>query len=223
MKLVKVKTPKADLAQHYKRNLMVSIIATLFIMILVFRVQFNPETEIQLEERDQEVIQMEEIIQTEQITTPPPPERPRSPEVVPDDEIVEDQVFDFEFDPDEDIADLPPPPPPPEGEEDNGEPEIFESVEEMPRIRGGMDALYDALEYPELAQRAGVEGRVVVQFVIDENGQVHDPVVVRGVGAGLDEAAVRAIKSIEFIPGRQRGRAVSVRYTIPVNFRLDDA
>ncbi len=221
MKLVKIKTPKADIARYYKRNLMVSIIATLILMILVFRVQFNPESEIQLEETEQEVIEMEEIIQTDQVETPPPPERPRDPEIVPDDEIVEDEVFDFEADPDDGAQDLPPPPPPEEEEEDE-EPEIFESVEDMPQIRGGMDALYDALEYPDLAQRAGVEGRVVVQFVITEEGEVRDPQVVRSAGAGLDEAAIDAIKTLEFEPGRQRGRAVSVLYTIPVNFRLDD-
>ena len=165
MKLIKIKTPKADIARHYKRNLMVSIIATLIIMILVFRVQFNPESEINLEDSDQEVIEMEEIIQTEQVTTPPPPERPRSPEVVPDDEIIEDEAFDFEADLDEGAGDLPPPPPPTDEEEEEEEPEIFESVEDMPQIKGGMDALYDALEYPELAQRAGVEGRVVVQLI----------------------------------------------------------
>ncbi len=223
MKLVKVKSPKADIASHYKRNFLLSVIATLILMILIFRIQFNPEADMQIEEEDQEIIEMEEVIQTEQEHTPPPPERPSDPEVVPDDEIVEDDVFDFEGDVDDGAGDLPPPPPPEDDEEEEEELEYFESVEDMPEIVGGMDALYDVLEYPEIAKQAGVEGRVVVQFIIDENGNVIDPQVVQGVGAGLDEAAVEAIQQVEFEPGRQRGRPVAVQYTIPVNFRLEDA
>lgn len=222
MKLIKIKTPKADIARHYKRNFLISVIATMILMILIFRIQFNPTTQMQIEEEDQEIIEMEEIIQTEQQDTPPPPERPQTPEEVPDDEIVEDMTFDFEGDPEGDAGDLPPPPPP-EDEEEEQEPEYFESVEDMPEIIGGMDALYEVLEYPEIARMAGVEGRVVVQFIIDEEGNVQNPQVIQGVGAGLDEAAVDAIQAVEFEPGRQRGRPVPVQYTIPVNFRLDDA
>lgn len=218
-KLVHIKTNQADLASHYKRDFMVSVIMVLLILIAIFRIEFNPQVEIKLSERQQDIIQLEDIIQTSQTNLPPPPPRPRLPEQVPNETIVEDDVFNFDFE-QTDIT-LPPPPPPASAEAEEDEPEFFVSVEQMPYIIGGMDALYRALEYPELARRAGIEGRVVVQFIIDEKGNVHNPRVVRGAGAGLDEAAVRAIMQISFEPGRQRGRAVPVQYTIPVNFQLD--
>ncbi|MEX0595435.1 MAG: energy transducer TonB, partial [Candidatus Paceibacterota bacterium] len=64
---------------------------------------------------------------------------------------------------------------------------------------------------------------VVVQFIIDEEGNVNDPVVVRGIGGGCDEEAVRAVSKAKFIPGKQRGKPVRVRYSLPVTFRLDNS
>ncbi len=221
MALIKIKTPNADIAKNYKRNFMISVAATLILLIIIFRVQFNPEAGMQVEEVEREVIQMEDIIQTEQEHQPPPPERPRTPEVVPDDQIVEDEIFDFEGDIDDGPGDLPPPPPPPEEEEEEEELEYFEVVEDMPEIIGGMDALYDVLEYPEMARRAGVEGTVAVRFIVDEQGNVINPEIMRGVGAGLDEAALNAVQQVSFNPGRQRGRPVPVRFTIQIRFQLD--
>lgn len=220
MKLIKIKRPEADLADKYRHNFLVSVIIVLSVLILIFKVQLDFKSELNLSEREQRVIQLEDIIQTQQDFTPPPPQRPRIPEAVPNDEIAEDTFFDFDFDVNE-SSPLPPPPPAPRDEEEDDEPEFFVAVEQMPSIIGGMEALYAVLEYPRIARLAGVEGRVIVQFIIDENGNVINPQVIRGVGAGLDEAAVQAIQSVRFEPGRQRGRAVPVQYTIPVNFQLD--
>lgn len=219
-KLVYTKSPQADLTRYYKRDFMVSVILVLILLIIAFRVQFNPNVEIQITEREREIIQLEDIIQTQQETLPPPPRRPRLPAVVPDEVVVEDTFFDFDFD-QPDLPLLPPPPPVAAGGEEEQEPEFFIAVEQMPTIIGGTDALYSILEYPDLARRAGIEGRVIVQFIIDEEGNVIDPYIIRGVGAGLDEAALRAVSQLKFEPGRQRGRAVRVQYTIPVTFRLD--
>lgn len=90
----------------------------------------------------------------------------------------------------------------------------------MPVLLGGMSAVYRNLRYPEIARNAGIEGRVVIQFVIDEQGNVVDPRVVRGIGGGCDEAALEAVKQLQFSPGRQRGRPVKVRYSLPIMFRL---
>ncbi len=220
-KLVHTKSPQADLTRYYKRDFMVSVILVLILLIIAFRVQFNPSVEIKITEREREIIQLEDIIQTRQETLPPPPRRPRLPAVVPNEVIVEEAYFDFDFD-QPDMPLLPPPPPvAPGAEEEEEEREFFIAVEQMPTIIGGTEALYRILEYPELARRAGIEGRVIVQFIIDEEGNVIDPYVIRGVGAGLDEAALRAVSQLKFEPGRQRGRAVRVQYTIPVTFRLD--
>ncbi len=74
--------------------------------------------------------------------------------------------------------------------------------------------------YTEIARRAGVEGTVYIQAKINKNGDVIDAIVIKGLGAGLDEEALNAVKSTIFIPGKQRGRAVNVKMTIPIKFVL---
>jgi len=115
-------------------------------------------------------------------------------------------------------ASQPPPPPPPV----QPEPEVFIVVEKMPEPVGGMKAIFEAIRYPKEARDAGVEGRVVVQFTVDEQGNVTEPKVIRGIGSGCDEAAVAAITSVKFTPGMQRGRAVKVQFQLPIVFRLGD-
>lgn len=94
-------------------------------------------------------------------------------------------------------------------------------VEQMPELIGGLSAIQQTLRYPEAAEEAGVEGRVIVQFTVDEEGRVTDARVVRGIGMGCDEAAVEAVKLARFKPGMQRGRPVKVRMSLPVTFRID--
>jgi protein TonB len=109
-----------------------------------------------------------------------------------------------------------PPPPPP----DAPVPEVFIVVEQMPEPIGGMKAIYDRIQYPQAAKDARIEGRVVIQFIVDEQGNVIEPTVLRGIGGGCDEAALNAIKGVKFNPGMQRGRAVKVQLQIPIVFRL---
>ncbi|MEX2405249.1 MAG: energy transducer TonB [Candidatus Paceibacterota bacterium] len=71
-----------------------------------------------------------------------------------------------------------------------------------------------------MARKAGVEGRVIVQFIVNEQGQVTEPTVVQGIGAGCDEEAVRAVQTAQFTPGMQRGQPVKVRMSLPISFRL---
>lgn len=95
-------------------------------------------------------------------------------------------------------------------------------VEQMPELIGGLEALQVQLKYPTIAKRAGIEGRVILQFVVDEQGQVVDPKVLKGIGGGCDEEAVRALRQARFEPGRQDGQPVNVMMSIPVTFKLDD-
>lgn len=97
---------------------------------------------------------------------------------------------------------------------------IYTVVDEMPEIVGGLSSLYSQIEYPRQAIRQGVEGRVFLQFVVDESGNVVDPAVLRDIGAGCGEAAVEAIKKVKFTPGKQNGTPVKVKFSLPVSFEI---
>ena len=115
------------------------------------------------------------------------------------------------------------PPPPPSPGEPGVEDDFFVVVEEMPELIGGLASLQSDLRYPEMARRAGIEGRVYVQFIVNENGDVEDPRVIRGIGGGADEAALEAVREAKFKPGVQRGRPVRVQYSLPIVFRLSNS
>ena len=103
--------------------------------------------------------------------------------------------------------------------------EVFISVEQMPQFPGGEAALLKYLSshinYPPMAAESNIQGRVVVQFVVDKTGKVGEVTVIRSVDKELDREAVRVCKSLpKFVPGRQNGQPVSVWYTLPVTFKL---
>jgi TonB family protein len=149
-------------------------------------------------------------------------DRPPVPVEVPNDEIIDDAELNLDASLDLDMAlDLPPPPAARKVVEDE-EPEIFLVVDQDPELIGGLEGLQRSIRYPEIARKAGIEGRVFVQFVVDENGNVLDPVVTRGIGGGCDEAALEAVRNAKFKPGKQRGLAVKVQYSLPLTFRLQN-
>lgn len=97
---------------------------------------------------------------------------------------------------------------------------LVDVADVQPVLIGGLAALQRGVVYPEAERRAGAQGRVIVQFVVDEAGAPTDIQVVRSVSSGLDSAAVVAVQDARFTPGLQEGRAVKVRFTLPVTFRL---
>jgi protein TonB len=218
------KKPKADLRRTYQLFMQIGMVIALALLIAAFRVHFDPETELNVEIQGPEVVQMEQIEQTKQVAKPPPPPRPPVPIEVPNDEVLEEDILDIDAEISFEMpADLPPPPPPPVREEvveEEPEPEIFMVVEEMPELLGGIQDLQGKISYPEIAKKAGVEGMVVIQFVVDETGSVADPVVVKGIGAGCDEEALRVVQQAKFKPGKQRGKPVKVRFSLPIRFKL---
>ena len=116
----------------------------------------------------------------------------------------------------------PPPPPAPKPEVSN---KVFDVVEEMPHFPGGPAALQAFLssntKYPVVAQENGVQGRVIVSFVVERDGSITDVRVVRSVDPSLDREASRVVRSMpRWSPGKQNGSAVRVKYTVPVVFRL---
>ena len=114
---------------------------------------------------------------------------------------------------------------PTEKKEESEEQVIFQVVEEMPSFPGGMKEcmifLAKNIKYPVEAQKAGIEGRVIVQFVVDKDGSITDTKVVRGVSPEIDAEALRVLDVMpKWNPGKQRGKAVAVKYTLPMMFRL---
>ena len=216
--MIERKKPNADLRRFYGVLYQLGLIIALVIFIAAVRFEFrsSPPDEIVLNE--QEIVEMEEIIQTRQMETPPPPPRPPVPVEVPNDEIIED--IDINIDADLSLdgpLNLPPPPPPAEDEED-----FFTVVENMPELIGGLAGLQSSIIYPEMARKAGIEGRVFLQFIVNERGEVENPRVIRGIGGGCDEEALKAIQKAKFKPGLQRGRPVRVQYNLPVVFKLQN-
>lgn len=207
-------------------TLMAGLILSLGSLIVLMRADLSVSAdEAEFELAQQEIVQMEEIKQTTQEMKAPPPPRPPVPVEVPNDVIFEDVELDLDvtLDLDAEILDIPPPPPIPVAEEVEEEPEIFVVVEQMPVMIGGTARMYELLDYPEIARQAGMEGMVVVQVVITPEGLPKDPVMARSAGDVLDNAAVEAVMKLTFEPGKQRGKAVSVRLAIPIRFRLKDA
>ena len=106
----------------------------------------------------------------------------------------------------------------------NGDP-VHMTVEQNPEFLGGYDGmlkfLKDKLTYPTLAQQSGIQGTVFVQFIVTKTGEISNVRILRGIGGGCDEEAVRIVKNMpKWIPGRQNGEAVSVMFQIPVKFQL---
>ena len=103
------------------------------------------------------------------------------------------------------------------------QPDVFEVVEVVPQLIGGIEGLAGRVKYPEMARRAGIEGKVFVQFVVDEKGGVQQARCVRSPNDLLCEAAIRAVEGSRFSPGMQEGEPVKVRFTLPVDFKLRDS
>ncbi|MEM6325571.1 MAG: energy transducer TonB [Bacteroidota bacterium] len=231
------KTPEADLKRKYPLYIQIGAVVSLLLLLAFVNAPISTGNEIEVLEDTQEIIEVEDIEQTRIVEPPPPPPpAPPPPQEVPDDAVIEDEIIeeiDMDFDdvvpppagppappapPPPPPSDEPPPPPPPEPEPQ--EPEIFEVVEQQPELIGGLEGLQGRVEYPEMARRAGVEGKVFIQFVVDEQGRVSQAVCARSPNEMLCDAAIAAVQESQFRPGMQRGRPVKVRYTLPVDFKL---
>lgn len=213
--------PEKNLRNYYTIFLEVGLILALLILTVLARVQFTAEeVDIPVLE-EQEVIEMEEIVQTKQIERVPAPPRPPVPVAVPNDEIIEEIEININAELDFNATlELPPAPPQQAEENQDEEEDFFVLVEQMPELIGGLGSLQSEIQYPERAIRANIEGRVYVRFIVNEKGEVENPEVVRGIGGGCDEEALRVVKMAKFKPGLQRGIPVRVQYNLPVIFRI---
>lgn len=214
-----------SLRTQYYFHLEIGLLLSLALLIVAFHLDLSTEQDFRVQMNEQETVEMKRIQQTKQEAEPPPPPRPPVPVEVPNTEVVEQQdvTFDASLDIDQalDVRQRPSTPSnETETEEKEEQKEIFVAVEESPELIGGMDALQKAAEYPRMAKKAGIEGRVIVQFIVDENGNVQNPKVIRGVHKLLNEVAIEAVKKQKFKPGKQRGRPVKVQMALPVTFTL---
>ena len=136
-------------------------------------------------------------------------------EIVEDDVVIEDEIEIEDTESDEDLEIV---------EEDDEE--VFMVVENMPEFPGGdlglMKYIQKNVKYPPIAKEYNITGKVYISFVVDRSGSVTNVKVVRGVDKNLDAEAVRVIKSLpKYKPGKQRGKAVKVMFTVPINFTLN--
>jgi len=209
------KNPEANLKLKYRKVFELSMVIALFIMLVTFQILRAISMETEEAETPEIQIEVADIPPTEQIKKPPPPPKPSIPIPTESEDVPEDFTIEQT---DLDLSDIPAPPPPPE---DDGEVNIFVAYDEPPRPVGGFAAIQKALEYPEIARKAGVEGKVFVQVLVSEKGRVVDTRIVKSLGhAGCDQAAIDAIRSVEWKPALQRDKPVKVWVSIPVIFRL---
>ncbi|MAT56702.1 MAG: energy transducer TonB [Melioribacteraceae bacterium] len=93
-------------------------------------------------------------------------------------------------------------------------------AEQMPEPVGGLQEIYAKIKYPEIAKKAGVQGKVFIMAMINENGTVDDVKVIKGIGGGCDEAASAAVKSSKFTSAKNKGQAVKVKLSLSIEFKL---
>jgi len=212
------KNPKVDLEKKRVLFLQIALVVTLLLVFAAFEYKSYQKNAYDLGALSLDDLEEEIIPITKQEVKPPPPPPP-PPEII---EIVEDEVEieeeleieDTESDEDEIIIE----------EEDDDE--FFMVVENMPVFPGGdlglMKYIQKNVRYPAIAKEYNITGKVYVSFIVDKQGKVTNVKIVRGVDKNLDAEAVRVVKSLpKYTPGKQRGKAVRVMFTIPINFTLN--
>ena len=223
------KSPKADLEPKKTVFMQIGLVVVLSLVFIAFEwtstnVDVNTGLMIDDDAVEEEIIP---ITRQEEVKPPPPPPPPKVTDVlniVENDVELEEELIieDTEMDQDTEIdfSDI-------NIEDDSAgdDAPVFFIVEDMPEFPGGESALHKYLgtevKYPVIAQENGIQGRVYVKFVVNVDGQVANVEIARGVDPSLDKEALRVVKAMpKWKPGKQRGKAVRVSYTVPINFVL---
>ncbi|RLD23601.1 MAG: energy transducer TonB [Bacteroidetes bacterium] len=222
------KNPKYDLIQYRSLFFNIGLVISLLIVIGAFEWRSYDDMELMnIGPTSMEFDETLDVPLTEQ-PPPPPPTAIKNVQIiaVEDLEDIEDDIqIDLDIEMTEDLTieeviaiDVG------EVEEEDTE-EIFVIVEDAPTPQGGMAAFYqhvnDNIKYPRQAQSMSIEGKVFVQFVVGKNGGLTDVQVIRGIGGGCDEEAIRVVKlSPAWNAGKQRGRPVRVKMVLPITFKI---
>ena len=222
------KSPKAD--KKKKKGLYLEIGLVVILALSIFALNFKNYDNDKVEISQRTVLdEMEEtVIQTAEDTPPPPP--PETPEVtteltiVEDDAVIENELGIVDMSEknavNEEVVQVVV-----EEEVEEVEEEIFTVVENDPEFPGGMEALYKYLQtsikYPTIAKENNITGRVYVTFVVEKDGSIANPRILRDIGGGCGQEAIRVVKAMpKWKPGKQRGKAVRVQFNLPVSFNL---
>lgn len=221
------KSPKADLESKRSFFVQIGLIVSLAAMLVAFEWKTYDVEQIDVAARQVETVEEEMVEITQQNKPPPPPAPPAQTtliHIVTDDvQVDDDLIIDAEAT-ELTVIEAYTPPAVVE-EEEVAEAEIFTVVEESPSFPGGDVArikfLQENIVYPQMARESGIQGTVYVTFVVERNGNVTDVRVLRGIGGGCDEEAVRVIKAMpKWNPGKQRGKPVRVQFNMPIKFTL---
>lgn len=224
------KSERADLERGKSTSLLIGFVMALAVMFVALE-----WTQREVED-DSEIYGVKDVSLNEEMvpitlpekkTVPPPPAAVTQAdilEIVDDDAEVEEDIMASTEDQVEwvDLDEIDYVEVEPEPEEE----EIFMVVEDAPEFPGGTQALLDYLrkniKYPPICRENGIQGRVLVSFVVNKDGAIVEPQVVKSVNKQLDQEALRVISTMpNWKPGKQRGKPVRVKYTVPVNFRLN--
>lgn len=220
--MVRRKNPGVDLQLKYRKRLELALIVSLVMHLTLF--QIFPKMEIApapVETKDVE-IEVEDIPVTEHPSMPAPPARPSVPiptesESVPENITIQSTELDF------DLTELPPAPPP-KDEKSIEDEYVFIPYDEPPVPIGGLDAIRANLRYPQIARQAGIEAKVVVGVLIDEQGTPLKADILKssGIHLGFEEAAIDAVMAVRWKPAMQRDHPVKVWVSVPIRFKLQD-
>lgn len=220
------KTPKADLENKKIIFRQIGLVVALAVILLAFEWKtyertvdgFGDRTVVDLDEDLAEI-----TIHKKPPPPPPPPKKVVVLNVVEDDIEVEEEIqIDIEADEDTEVEEYIPVE---VEEEDFEEATIFMVVESMPQFPGGEEKLNKYLganiKYPQMAKESGIQGTVYVTFVVEGNGSVTNTRILRGIGGGCDEEAIRVVQGMpRWTAGKQRGKPVRVQFNLPVKFIL---
>jgi len=224
------KSVKADLEKDKKTSLMIGFVIALAVMFVSLewtQREVQDNSDVYAAHDVSLVEEMAPITMPEKKTVPPPPAAMKQAEIIEiiddDADLVED-IIASEEDNSEwiDINTVDVVEPEPEIEDD----EPFQVVEDQPEFPGGTAALMEYLrkniKYPAICRENNIQGKVIVSFIVNKDGAIVEPQVMKAVNPSLDKEALRVISTMpNWKPGKQRGKAVRVRYSVPVNFRLN--
>jgi len=224
------KSEKADLESRKGIFFQIGLIFAMAVILVAFEWKTYDALDISTMGDQRALNEVEELATITQQNTPPPPPPPPAPSMVLNiventAEIDDDISIDAEADENTQVEEYKAPVMKQAEEEVVEEQEIFMVVENAPAFPGGdvarMKFLQDNIKYPQMARESGIQGTVYVTFVVERNGNVTDVKILRGIGGGCDEEAVRVVQNMpKWEPGKQRGKPVRVQFNMPIKFTL---